>query len=163
MFRRFVVPTSAGWVIARAANHFLISNRDDFGVVNPLTVRASARLFSGSSGHQPILASAAVLASVKCRVKILWAKKERSSQGLLGSSCLGGCSNDKKPPFSQGLAIPERDKLQMKIESRGAISFSWSHAKQIAGEVYKLDVDDVLKERYATLFILASAKWSCSL
>jgi hypothetical protein len=30
-------------------------------------------------------------------------------------------SKDKKPPFSQkGLAIPERDKLQMKIESREA-------------------------------------------
>ena len=71
---------------------------------------------------------------------------------------LSCCSNDKKPPFSQeGLAIPERDKLQMKIESREAISFSWSQAKQIAGEVYKLDVDDVLKEQYATLFILASA------
>ena len=71
---------------------------------------------------------------------------------------LSCCSNDKKPPFSQeGLAIPERDKLQMKIESRGAVSFSWSQAKQIAGEVYKLDVDDVLKERSATLFILASA------
>jgi integrase len=67
-------------------------------------------------------------------------------------------SKDKKPPFSQeGLAIPERDKLQMKIESRGAVSFSWSQAKEIAGEVYKLDVDNVLKERYATLFILAAA------
>ena len=33
----------------------------------------------------------------------------------------------RKPPFSQeGLAIPERDKLQMKIESRQAISFSWT-------------------------------------
>src|SRR6267142_839621 len=55
---------------------------------------------------------------------------------------LSCCSNDKKPPFSQeGLAIPERDKLE----------------KKIADEVYKLDVDDVLKERYAALFILASA------
>jgi len=53
--------------------------------------------------------------------------------------------------------ILERDKLQMKIESRGAVSFAWSQAKQLAGEVYKLDVDDVLKERYATLFILAAA------
>ena len=71
---------------------------------------------------------------------------------------LSCCSNDKKPPFSQeGLAIPERDKLQMKIESRGAVSFSWLQAKKIADEVYKLNVDDVLKERYATLFILASA------
>jgi hypothetical protein len=74
---------------------------------------------------------------------------------------LSCCSKDKKPPFSQeGLAIPERDKLQMKIESRGAVSFSWSQAKQTAGKVYKVDVDDVLKERYATLFILASASGS---
>jgi len=36
-------------------------------------------------------------------------------------------------------------------------SFSWSQAKQIAGEVYKLDVVDALKERSATLFILTSA------
>jgi len=48
---------------------------------------------------------------------------------------LSCCSNDKKPPLSQdGLAIPERDKLQMEIESRGAVSFSWSQAKQIAAE-----------------------------
>jgi len=77
----------------------------------------------------------------------------RTMQRVLSCS-----SKDKKPPFSQeGLAIPERDKLQMKIESRGAVSFSWAQAKQIAGEVYKLDVDDMLKERYATLFILAAA------
>jgi integrase len=71
---------------------------------------------------------------------------------------LSCCSKDKKPPFSQeGLAIPERDKLQMKTESRGAVSFAWSQARQIVSEVYKLDVDDVLKERYATVFILAAA------
>jgi hypothetical protein len=41
------------------------------------------------------------------------------------------------------------------------VSFAWSQAKQIAGEVYKLDVDDVLKERYATLFILTAASGLC--
>jgi len=77
----------------------------------------------------------------------------RTMQRVLSCS-----SKDKKPPFSQeGLAIPERDKLQMKIESRRAVSFAWSQAKQIAGEVYRLGVDDMLKERYATLFILAAA------
>lgn len=77
----------------------------------------------------------------------------RTMQRVLSCS-----SKDKKPPFSQeGLAIPERDKLQMKIESRGAVSFAWPEVKQIAGEVYKLDVDDMLKERHATLFILAAA------
>src|SRR5271165_1149490 len=77
----------------------------------------------------------------------------RTMQRVLSCS-----SKDKKPPFSQeGLAIPERDKLQMKIESRETVSFSWQQSKRIAGEVYKLDVDDMLKERYATLFILAAA------
>ena len=38
---------------------------------------------------------------------------------------LSAFSKDGKPPFSQaGLAIPERDKLQMKMESREEISFS---------------------------------------
>jgi integrase len=67
-------------------------------------------------------------------------------------------SKDRKPLFSQGgLAIPERDKLHMKIESRGAISFSWLQAKQIAAQVYKLQVDEARKERYAMVFILAAA------
>jgi len=77
----------------------------------------------------------------------------RTMQRVLSCS-----SRDNKPPFSQeGLAIPERDKLQMKIESRGAVSFSWLQAKQIADQVYKMDIDDVRKERYAAVFILAAA------
>lgn len=77
----------------------------------------------------------------------------RTMQRVLSCS-----SKDKKPPFSQqGLAIPERDKLQMKIENREAVSFSWAQAKRIAAEVYKLDVDDARKERYAMVFILAAA------
>lgn len=77
----------------------------------------------------------------------------RTMQRVLSCS-----SKDKKPPFSQeGLAIPERDKLQMKIESREAVSFSWHDAKQIAAEVHKFDVDQTRKERYSTVFILAAA------
>jgi integrase len=77
----------------------------------------------------------------------------RTMQRVLSCS-----SKDKKPPFSQeGLAIPERDKLQMKIESREAISFSWLQTKQIADQVHKLDVDDTRKKRYATVFLLAAA------
>jgi integrase len=65
---------------------------------------------------------------------------------------------DKKSPFSQeGFAIPERDKLQTKIESRDAVSFSWQQAKQIGEQVHQLDVDDARKRRYATIFILAAA------
>jgi len=54
-------------------------------------------------------------------------------------------------------ASPERDKLQMKIEGRGAVSFSWVQTKQIAEHVYKLDVDSARKERYAMVFVLAAA------
>lgn len=77
----------------------------------------------------------------------------RTMQRVLSCS-----SKDKKPPFSQeGLAIPERDKLQMKIESREAISLSWLQTKQIAEQVHKLNVDRTRKERYATVFLVASA------
>jgi len=45
-------------------------------------------------------------------------------------------SEDKKPSFSQiGLAIPERDKLQMKVNSRKKVSFSWAQAEKIADHV----------------------------
>jgi integrase len=77
----------------------------------------------------------------------------RTMQRVLSCS-----SKENKPPFSQeGLAIPERDKLQMKIEGRGAVSFSWVQTKQIAEHVYKLDVDSARKERYAMVFVLAAA------
>jgi integrase len=77
----------------------------------------------------------------------------RTMQRVLSCS-----SKDRKPPFSQeGLAIPERDKLQMKIESREAISFSWLQAKEIVEQVHMLRVGDARKERYATVFILAAA------
>ena len=67
-------------------------------------------------------------------------------------------SKDRKPPFSQqGLAIPDRDKLQMKIESREAVSLSWEQATGIAAQVRKLELDDVRKGQYATLFLVASA------
>lgn len=78
----------------------------------------------------------------------------RTMQRVLSAS-----SPDKKPPFSQsGLAIPERDKLQMKMESREEISFSWQEAKKIAAEVRNLErPGPVRKDQYATLFVLASA------
>jgi len=78
----------------------------------------------------------------------------RTMQRVLSAS-----SKDKKPPFSQnGLAIPERDKLQMKIDSRQKVSFSWAQAEQIAEHVSKLDgLGKARREQYATLFLLASA------
>jgi integrase len=67
-------------------------------------------------------------------------------------------SKDQKPPFSQqGLAIPEKDKLQMKLESRDAISFSWEQSQMIAKEVRKLKDLGTRRERYATLITVTSA------
>src|SRR6202007_1631393 len=63
---------------------------------------------------------------------------------------LSAFSKDKKPPFSQsGLAIPERDKLQMKIKSREKVSFSWEQTKKIVAQVRKLDLDARRKEQYS--------------
>jgi integrase len=72
---------------------------------------------------------------------------------------LSCASKDRTPPFSQeGLAIPEKDKLQMRIESRKAVSFSWAESKRIAAAVRKLDtLDENRKNAYATAFLLASA------
>jgi integrase len=77
----------------------------------------------------------------------------RTMQRVLSAS-----SKDKKPPFSQsGLAIPERDKLQMKIAEREEFSFSWHQSLSIAAEVRKLDLDGCRKEQYAILPVLISA------
>lgn len=68
-------------------------------------------------------------------------------------------AQDKKPPFSQtGLAIPERDKLQMKVDSRRKVSFSWAQANQIAEQVGKIDtLGAARREQFAVLFLLAAA------
>ena len=72
---------------------------------------------------------------------------------------LSAFSKDRKPPFSQtGLAIPERDKLQMKIHSRQNTSFSWAQAEQISNRVRTLDgLGTARREQYATLILLAGA------
>ena len=72
---------------------------------------------------------------------------------------LSAFSKDKKPPFSQtGLAIPERDKLQMKIRSRHNVSFSWAQAEQIAGYIRCMDsLGDPRRKQCATLILLAAA------
>ena len=68
-------------------------------------------------------------------------------------------SKDKKPPFSQaGLTIPERDRMQMRIEKRKRASFSWPQAKKIAEHVRTMDTLGAAKRKqYAALFLLASA------
>lgn len=71
---------------------------------------------------------------------------------------LSAFSNDKKPPFSQqALEIPEVDKLKMRLDSRRAVSFSWSDSKRIADAVRKLDVDETRRNSFAIAFILAAA------
>ncbi|PYU37814.1 MAG: hypothetical protein DMG54_00345 [Acidobacteria bacterium] len=45
----------------------------------------------------------------------------------------------------------------MRIKSCEAVSFSWAQANQIVDQVYKLDVDDARKKRYAMVFVLAVA------
>ncbi len=72
---------------------------------------------------------------------------------------LSSFSKDKKPPFSQiGLAIPERDKLQMKVNSRKQVSFSWAQAEQVADQVGRMDtLGKTRREQYATLFLFAAA------
>jgi integrase len=97
-----------------------------------------------------------------------WAKKKRK-QGLSWVTIknilrtmqrvLSASSKDRKPPFSlKGLVIPERDKLQMRINSRKAESHSWEQTNQIAAQVRERDdLATPEKGRYETLFILADA------
>jgi len=78
----------------------------------------------------------------------------RTMQRVMSSS-----SKSKKVPFSQdGLAIPERDKLQMKINSRKHVSHNWGQTLRIVEQVQQLEtLGEDRKEQYATLFLLAAA------
>jgi integrase len=78
----------------------------------------------------------------------------RTMQRVLSAS-----SKSKTVPFSQdGLAIPERDKLQMKINSRKQVSYSWEQTLRIVEQVQKLEtLGEARKEQYATLFLIAAA------
>jgi integrase len=78
----------------------------------------------------------------------------RTMQRVLSAS-----SNDHDVPFSQdGLAIPQRDKLRMTIESRENVSYSWEQTLQIVGQVKAMDtLGEARREQYSTLFMLAAA------
>jgi integrase len=97
-----------------------------------------------------------------------WAWKKRQS----GLSCvtikgalrtmqriLSAFSKDKRPPFSQaGRAIPERDKLLMKIRSRHNGSFSWAQVEQIAAYIRSMDsLGDARKKQHVALILLAAS------
>jgi integrase len=72
---------------------------------------------------------------------------------------LSAYSKDKKPPFSQnGLVIPERDKLRIKVDSRRKASFSWAQAEMVAEYVRKMDgLGNARREQYSALILLAAA------
>jgi integrase len=78
----------------------------------------------------------------------------RTMQRVLSAS-----SKDQKVPFSQdGLAIPEKDKLRMRIESRENVSCSWEQALQIVGHIKTMEtLGAARREQYSTLFLLAAA------
>jgi integrase len=78
----------------------------------------------------------------------------RTMQRVLSAS-----SKDQKVPFSQdGLAIPEKDKLRMRMESRENVSYSWEHALQIVEQIKTMDtLGAARREQYSTLFLLAAA------
>lgn len=78
----------------------------------------------------------------------------RTMQRVLSAS-----SKSKTVPFSQdGLAIPERDKLQMKINSRKQVSYSWEQTLRIVEQVQQLEtLGKPRQEQYAALFLLAAA------
>ena len=76
----------------------------------------------------------------------------RTMQRVLSAS-----SKSRTVPFSQdGLAIPERDKLQMKINSRKHVSYSWEQTLRIDERVQNLEtLGQSRKDMYSTVFILA--------
>jgi integrase len=53
---------------------------------------------------------------------------------------------------------PERDKLQMKVNSRKKVSFSWAQAEQIVDHISKMEtLGKARRGLYSTLFLLAAA------
>jgi integrase len=78
----------------------------------------------------------------------------RTMQRVLSASC-----KDQKVPFSQnGLAIPEKDKLRMRIDSRENVSYSWEQALQIVEQIKAMStLGTARREQYSTLFLVAAA------
>jgi integrase len=68
-------------------------------------------------------------------------------------------SSEGRVPFSQdGLAIPERDKMQMNINSRKHVSYSWDQALRIVKQLdHNPQLGDGRREQYRSLFLVAAA------
>jgi integrase len=77
----------------------------------------------------------------------------RTMQRVLSAS-----SKSKTVPFSQdGLAIPERDKLQMKINSRKQVSYSWDQTLRIVEHIRTIKtLGQGRREQYSTLLLVAA-------
>jgi integrase len=78
----------------------------------------------------------------------------RTMQRVLSAS-----SKNHAVPFSQdALAIPERDKLQMKVRSRMNVSYSWEQTLRLVEQLKAIDsLGQARREQYSTLFLLAAA------
>jgi integrase len=78
----------------------------------------------------------------------------RTMQRVLSASC-----KDQKVPFSQnGIAIPEKDKLRMRIDSRENVSYSWEQTLQIVEQIKAMStLGTARREQYSTLFLVAAA------
>ena len=68
-------------------------------------------------------------------------------------------TKDKKPTFPiNGLTIPERDKLQMRIEKRAKASLMWEQVESAVEQINLLEsLGYARKQQYTTLVLLASA------
>jgi integrase len=78
----------------------------------------------------------------------------RTMQRVLSASSKSGTV-----PFSQdGLAIPERDKLQMKVNSRKQVSYSWGQSLRIVEQIQTMEtLGQARREQYATMLLIAAA------
>jgi integrase len=158
---RYEIPSSS--TFANAVSHY----RDTFA---PRMLRSST--FSTADGHlknhleadwNDVPIEHITIDSVN---EWIWKKRKQGLSWITIKNILrtlqrvlSSFSKDKKPPFSQiGLAIPERDKLQMKVNSRKKVSFSWAQAEQIANYVGSLEtLGKARREKYSTLLLLAAA------
>ena len=159
--RSFTVPSSK--IFADAVKHYR-------GVFAPRMLRTST--FSVADGHLKTHLETDWNNEPVDHITIdrvnEWAWKKRK-QGLSWVTIknilrtmqrvLSASSKSQKVPFSQdGLAIPERDKLQMKVKSRTNVSYSWEQTLRIVEQLKSIDsLGQARREKYSTLFLLAAA------
>jgi integrase len=158
--RSFTVPSSK--VFADAVKHY----REVFA---PRMLRTST--FSVADGHlkthlEPDWNNEPVDHITIDRVnEWAWKKRRQGLSWVMVKNILRtmqrvlSASSEGRVPFSQdGLAIPERDKMQMKVSSRQHVSYSWEQTLRIVEQVSQNDrLGDGRRGQYKTLFLLAAA------